>query len=81
MGHWVDSGPSRNDATVTPSDATAQPVGRGLYVGTGGNVTVRLAESTADTVYKNVPSGTLLPIACQFIRATGTTAADMIITF
>lgn len=77
----VDSGPSGRSGAVTANDATAQPVGRGLFVGTGGNITGRLVDDSADTVWKNIPSGSLLALRFSFIRATGTTAADMNIVF
>lgn len=77
----VDSGPSGRCAAVTTSDTNAQPVGRGLFVGTGGNVTMRLVDDSADTLWKNIPSGSLLAVRPAFIRATGTTAADMVIVF
>ncbi|TXH49278.1 MAG: hypothetical protein E6Q97_23020 [Desulfurellales bacterium] len=73
--------PSDKSAAVTPNDSTQQPVGRTLYVGTGGNITGRLLGDTADRVWKNVPNGMPLPFVFQYIRATGTTAADMIIHF
>jgi hypothetical protein len=64
---------------VTPSDATVYTNSmRALYVGTGGDVTVRMIRDGNTLLFRNVPSGTLLPIAVDQVRATGTTAADMI---
>jgi len=77
----VDSGPSGRCLAVTTSDTNAQPVGRGLFVGTGGNIVGRLVNDSADTTWKNVPSGSLLAVQFAFIRATNTTATDMIIVF
>lgn len=77
----VDSGPSGRSAAVTAHDTNAQPVGRGLFVGTAGNITGRLVDDSADTVWKNVPAGSLLALRFAFIRATGTTAADMLVLF
>jgi hypothetical protein len=77
----VDSGPSGRTATVTTSDTNPQPVGRALFVGTSGNITGRLIDDSADSVWKNIPSGSLLALRFSFIRATGTTAADMLIQF
>jgi hypothetical protein len=81
MGHWVQDGPSRNSQAVVTSDTAAQPVGRGLFVGTGGTITGRLVEDSVDTVWKNLVSGQDYALAFQYIRATGTTAADMLILF
>lgn len=77
----VDSGPSGKSIAVTTSDTVAQPVGRGLYVGTGGDITGRLVDDSTDSVWKNVPSGTPLPLRFAYIRSTGTTAADMRVMF
>lgn len=81
MERWVDSGPSAQSAPVTPNDAAPQPVGRGIFIGTGGNVTGRLMGDSVDTVWKNLVSGQEYPLRFEFIRATGTTAADMLILF
>lgn len=64
---------------VTKSNTVAlNPVPRGLYIGTGGNVTLRPVGSSADVVYKNVPAGGYLAIRAVFVRSTGTTAADIV---
>ena len=62
-----------------------------LYVGTGGDLLVTLAYGSDDgafagggsTLFKNVPSGTFLPIIVDYVWAddgstTVTTAADII---
>ncbi len=73
------SDPSKGPFTVTPSDtAPFSKPAAALYVGTAGNVTLRGADSIADVVFKNVPAGAILPIQCNFVRATGTTAADIV---
>ena len=56
---------------------------KGIYVGTGGDVVATLSnfDITVNTLqsltYKNVPSGTILPIKPLSIDA-GTTATDLI---
>ncbi|HEY0113533.1 MAG TPA: hypothetical protein VGB59_10330 [Allosphingosinicella sp.] len=77
----VDSvtAPARRAAAVVPHDANAlAAVPKALFVGTGGNITMRGAGDTADQVWKNVPDGTVLPFRPEYIRATGTSAADML---
>jgi hypothetical protein len=77
----IDSGPSDTSLAVTTSDTAAQPLGRGLFVGTGGNITGRLAgDGTTDTVFKGIAAGTILPLRFKLIK-TATTAADMVILF
>ena len=62
-----------------PSDATELAmVTKALYIGTGGNVTVRAVGATSDVTFKNVPTGATIDVRAQFVRATGTTAADIV---
>jgi len=49
-----------------------------LYVGVGGDVVVTLATSGSDFTFKNVASGQLLPIQITHVKATNTTATNMI---
>ena len=51
---------------------------RGVWVGTGGDVAVRMAND-AIVIFSNVQDGTLLPIAVKQIRSTDTTASDFVI--
>lgn len=66
---------------VTPNDTT--PINAEmLYVGTGGNVTVktRLSDQSLSAValFANVPSGTFLPVEAAVVMSTGTTATDIV---
>jgi hypothetical protein len=71
--------PATRVVVVTPHDSTAlTDIPKALYVGTAGNITMRGVNGTSDAVWKNVPAGTTLPFRAQFIRATGTTAADIL---
>lgn len=73
------SAPHTECAALTPNDVTAQPTGvRAIYVGTAGNITLRLWNDTADTVFTAVPAGTVLRVCPRFIRATGTTAGAIV---
>lgn len=74
------SAPSRNASAAVPHDTNELPfVGKFLYVGTAGNVVLRSIDGAADVTYKNVPAGSYLTVRAKFIRATGTTAADIVI--
>lgn len=80
----VDSviAPSTRAAAVAPHDVN--PLGevpKALYVGTGGNVTLRGIGGGADVVLKNVPAGSIVPVRALYVRATGTTAADIVALF
>jgi hypothetical protein len=77
MPETLGSGPSAQAVAVAKSDVNPISRPRALYVGTGGDVAVRFQGDVADTVFKNVPSGNVLPIAPSFVRAA-TTAADIV---
>lgn len=64
---------------VTPNDSADMTyVARMLYVGTGGNVCL-VDTSGNETTHKNVPSGSYLgPFKMARVKATNTTAADIL---
>ena len=71
--------PATRALAVVPSDS--QPLAdipKALYVGSGGTITMRGVRDTADTSWKNVPAGAVLPFRAQYVRATGTSAADIV---
>ncbi|MBN8832091.1 MAG: hypothetical protein J0G94_16060 [Sphingomonadales bacterium] len=61
-----------------PARKAIDPLPKAIFVGTGGNITLRAADGSADVVFKNVASGQILDVRARFIRATGTTAADIV---
>ncbi len=73
------SSPARNCIAVVPSDAIELTVvTKALYVGTGGNVVVRPVDAATDITFANVPTGTVLPVRARAVRATGTTASQIV---
>jgi len=71
--------PATRALAVIPHDADPlADTPKGLFVGTGGNITMRGLNGGSDEIWKNVPSGTVLPFRAQYIRATGTTASDIL---
>lgn len=65
--------------TITPHDSNAITANcKAIFVGTGGNVTLRGKRGNADVVFKNVQDGQVLDVDPGFIRATGTTASDIV---
>lgn len=71
--------PSSHPLAITPSDTVplvATP--KALYIGTGGTVVLRTASGAADVTFRNLASGQILPVRAQFVRATGTTATDIV---
>jgi len=71
--------PSRVPFALVPSDSVAlAQVVKGIYVGTGGDVTLRGVGAAADVTYKNLPNASYIGVRAIYVRATGTTAADLI---
>jgi hypothetical protein len=67
---------ARKAVAVTASDATVFEVCRALYVGTGGNLAVRMSDGTAVT-FTNVSAG-IFPIQVDMVKSTSTTATGII---
>lgn len=81
FSHRADSAeaPSSHPITVIPSDTeplAATP--KALYIGSGGTVVLRTASGTPDVTFKNIASGQILPVRAKYVRAAGTTAADIV---
>lgn len=71
--------PATRAVPVTPDDAVPLPdIPKALFVGTGGTLVLRGAAGGADAAWRNVPSGSIVPLRARFVRATGTTAADIL---
>ena len=74
--------PARRVAAITPSDAVdLADTPKAIYVGTGGDVALVAAGAPAGAaavVFRNLPSGALLPVRARRVAATATTAADLL---
>jgi hypothetical protein len=72
------SAPADDGFAIVPNDTTELPeVTRAIYVGTGGNIAVRMA-SGATLTFANVAGGSLLPARVTRVLAAGTTADQII---
>lgn len=70
--------PATSAAAVTPSDGVdLTSIPRALYVGVSGDITVDMEETGSTILFKAVPVG-ILPIRVKRIRATGTTATNIL---
>lgn len=71
-------GPASHGFSISPSDASDLPeTTRAIYVGTPGDLAVDLA-SGANLTFTNLASGTILPVRASAVKATGTSASDLI---
>lgn len=68
---------------ITPNDNTdLSYVTKGVYVGGSGDITATMADGVSgDVVFKAVPVGAVLPIAVSRVKATGTTATNLVALF
>lgn len=71
--------PSSNCFAITPNDAAElATVTKAIYVGEGGAVVLRSVRGGDDVTFSNVPSGAILDVRARFVRATGTTASQIV---
>lgn len=71
--------PSTRPYAVVPHDANPLPeVPKGIYVGTGGDVVLRGVSADADVTYRNLTNGSYIAVRASHVRATGTTASNLI---
>jgi hypothetical protein len=71
--------PAFDAAAVTPHDTNDLAfTARALYVGTAGDVVAILKADAASVTFRNVPSGTVLPVCARRVLATGTTASNIL---
>ena len=81
FGSSADSlmAPASNCFAIIPDDATdLVEVTKALYVGTGGDVVLRAVDAAGDTTFRNLQDGSTLDVRVSAVRATGTTAGDMV---
>jgi len=70
---------SRKPFAITPHDTNPLPVvPKGIYVGTGGTITLRGVDAAADVTYRNLADGSYVAVRVSHVRASGTTATDLI---
>ena len=72
------SGPASSGFAITPSDAADLPeTTRAIYVGTGGDLCVRMLTGETLTFVAVAPAS-LLPVRATRVLSSGTTAANLV---
>ena len=77
----VDSpiAPAQNCFAIEPSDtAELAAVTKALFIGEGGDVTLRTLRGTADVTFRNLPNAYVLDVRAIAVRATGTSAGNIV---
>jgi co-chaperonin GroES (HSP10) len=65
---------------VIPSDATVLAVTKGLYMGATGDVAVTMVDGS-QVIFKNLSGGIVHPLSVTKVKATGTTATNIIAVY
>ena len=71
--------PARDAFAITPdNNAGFARATRAIYVGTGGDMVARLVGAAEDVTFRNVSAGSVLAVRLTAVRASGTTAEDLV---
>lgn len=71
--------PATSSVAVTPNDSEElEYVTRALYIGVGGNLSVKLRDDSTAVIFVGVAEGTVLPLQVKQVMATGTTATNIV---
>ena len=66
--------------TVTPSDSSQLETTAGVYLGTSGDLAVTM-KNGSQVVFKSLAAGMIHPLSVTKVRATGTTATDIVVVY
>lgn len=73
-----DISPAKQAEVVTPHATNTIEPTRALYVGTGGDVAVEMANAGGSKTFAGVPDGAILPISVRRVYVSGTTASNIL---
>tara|TARA_S200002703_G_scaffold132384_1_gene120161 strand:- start:509 stop:802 length:294 start_codon:yes stop_codon:yes gene_type:complete len=68
------------DGTTISGYVGIEPTCRAVYVSTGGNMQVTMADGS-NVTFVAIPDGTVLPIQARRVHSTSTTASNIIALF
>ena len=81
FAHTADSpiAPAERCFAVQPSDVNDLPQAtKALYIGEGGDIALVPVKGTTPVLFRNLPAGAVLDVRVKAVKATGTTAADIV---
>ncbi len=71
--------PASDCFAISPNDTDDLPKAtKALFVGTGGDVVLRPVSGTTDVTFRNLPDGSILDVRVRAVRASGTSAANLV---
>jgi hypothetical protein len=71
--------PARASEPITPNNTVQlSSIPKAIYVGSGGSITGQLVGDTEDRTFGGVPTGAILPFQFKLIKASGTSASQII---
>lgn len=71
--------PAADCFPISPNDNNDLPKAtKALFVGTGGDIVLRSVSGSADVTFRNLPDGSILDVRVRAVRATGTSAANLV---
>ena len=77
----VDSptSPAQDCFAIVPDDTSdLQQATKAIYVGQGGDIVLLAVRAETEVTFRNVASGAILDVRARAVRATGTSAADIV---
>lgn len=73
------SNPARASAPIIPSaSAILASIPKAIFVGVGGDIRLRCIDDSDPVTFRNVPSGSILPVRAAQVFPEGTSASAIV---
>lgn len=71
--------PATDCFAIAPDDNAELPSAtKALFIGVGGDIVLRPVAGDTDVTFRNLPDGSVLDVRVRAIRASGTTASNLV---